>query len=213
MFGLIGQLKELLKGVQDVLKIAVELWQTGRRHPLLFILVAVGFGGYYGLRWYVFDYPERCIYEYYHAIGAREFSKAWNYLAEDFRTKRWGNDEARFQAGYQTTTTPTDLSVQFTESKLNPFRILTKPANKYVVQYDEVERFTSADLQDPQQSENRLWLQIAHPVRFQQLVDGTLDKNNPSLILSRFFKEVIVVKHTPSGWKIASIDKTARGLR
>jgi hypothetical protein len=212
MFTLIRQFKESLKGIQEILKIVVELWETAKRYPLLFIMVALGVGAYYGLRWYVFDYPKRCIYEYYHAIGARDFSTAWNYLSDDFRTKRWGTRQ-RFQAAYQTMTTPSALSIEFTDSRLNPLRILTKPANKYVVQYEEIERFTRDDLKDDQEWENRLWLQIAHRDRFQQLMDGTLSQDNASLILSRFFKETIVVKNTRAGWVIASIDKTAKGLK
>lgn len=212
MFSLIRQFKESLKGIQEILKIVVELWETAKRYPFLFVCVFLGFGGYYGLRWYAFDYPKRCIYEYYHALGARDYARAWDCLAEDFRSNRWGS-RSRFEAGYQTMTTPSGLTVDFLESKFNPFRILTRPANKYVVQYDELERFRQSDLDDPQQWENRLWLQIAHPNAFQKLLDGQLGSENPTLLLNRFFKETIVVKHTRSGWVIASIDKTAKGLR
>lgn len=212
MFLLINQFRELLKGIHEILKLLIELWQIAKRYPLLFILVLGGFGTYYALRWYAFDYPQRCIYTFYKSLGAHEFDKAWNCLAEDYRNSRWSS-QAQFESAYQTMASPSGLTVDFTESKLNPFRILVKPANTYVVQYDEEERFTRALLDHQQQKENRLWLQIAHPDSFQHLLDGTLGNDNPSLKLNRFFKESVIVKHTHSGWVIASIHRTSRGLK
>jgi|ERR1700726_141783 len=212
MKALLKQVKELLEGIQEILKLVVELWLIAKRFPLLFVLLFMAFGIYFGLRWYVFDYPQYCIYRFYSALGTHDFVTAWNCLADDYRSSRWSS-ETQFATAYKTLASPSDLRVDFPDSKLNPFKFLLEPATKYIVQYGEEERFTRDDLRDPQQNENALWLQIEHPNSYQHLLDGTLGNDNPSLTLNRFFKESVLVKQTQTGWVIASIHRTERGIK
>ena len=212
MKALLKPLQELLEGFREVLKLAIELWLIAKRFPLLFVLIFLVFTTYFGARWYVFYYPQRCIYRFYSSLGAHDFNTAWDCLADDYRGARWTNRE-QFAAGYKTLSYPSDLQVTFPGSTLNPLGFALASTIRYVAQYGQEERFTRADLRDPQQRENTFWLQIEHPEAYSHLINGTLGNNNPSLTLNRFFKETVLVKRTAKGWAIASIHRTERGIR
>lgn len=212
MLNLIKQAKGWLEDFKAILKLVIELWIIAKGYPLLFALVFLGFATYFGLRWYVFEYPKRCIAEYYTALAQQNFDKAWDCLAEDYRTARW-YDKDQFRAGYHTLSGTSKPEIEFPFSTKNPLRWLLASSREYIVAYDAHERFTRNDLDDPQQRENKLWLQIANPNSFQHLMDGTLSNNNPSLPMRRFFKESILVKRTHAGWVIAKIGRIQRGLK
>ena len=212
MKAVLKHLRELLEGVKELLKLLVEIWLIAKRFPLLLAVIVVAAGIYFGARWYVFDYPQRCIYRFYSSLGAHDFGSAWECLADDYRRSRWPNQE-QFAAGYRTIAYPSDRDVTFPGSKINPFGHVLSSTMQYAVQYGQEERFTREHLEDPQQRENALWLQIVHPNGYRRLLDGTLDGENPSVTLNRYFKETVTVKRTSRGWAIAGVRRTERGVR
>jgi hypothetical protein len=172
VLNIIKEVKGWLEDFKGILKVLVELWTIARGHPLLFTYVFVGFLTYFGMRWYAFEFPKRSIAEYYVALSEKNFDKAWNCLAADYRP-RW-HDENQFKSGYHTLSSISNLRIEFRYSKKNPVAWLLASSREYVVEYDAYERFTREDLEDSQQRENKLWLEIANPNGFQHLIDGTL---------------------------------------
>jgi len=211
VLNIIKEVKGWLEDFKAILRLIVELWTIAKGHPLLFALVFLGFVTYFGMRWYVFEYPKGSIAEYYTALSRKDFDKAWSCLAPDYQ-RRWHNED-QFKAGYHTLSSTPNLEIEFRYSTKNPLSWLIASSRQYVVQYDAYERFTREDLEDPQQRENKLWLEIANPNGFQHLVDGTLKNGNDSLTMHRFFKESILVKRGDARWVIAKIDRIQRGLK
>src|SRR5437764_1020760 len=123
MKALLKQIKDIAEVIREILKIFVQIWLLCRRFPVIFGSLALFAFIYFGLRWYVFEYPKLTIRTYFSAIGSHSFPVAWDAVAEDYRSRRWQTLD-HFAGLYATTSAPTGIKVAYTDSTLNPFSVL-----------------------------------------------------------------------------------------